>query len=986
MATRPDLAVEKETNRPSPLTEGDISLRTGNCNVLLIAPHGRPEDDTNTGKLTREFAELLDCYAVINEKYIKTSTAGVPEADPENFIADLYKQSEANLPELKPLFLDWINQYKKDIINKFGSLFIIHVHGIKTENVPKVAKLIPEYKKIPNKLQAVIGYGQWRNNLSKPTADLELTVEPFISRLMENGLQAAIAPVEPIKVDGRDTWYCGWDDERLNQYLYDPKVSMQSFQIELKEAGVRDKPIPRSKAAKALAAAIKPFLVSAVQRGSVQQIPVSEIDLENGKFMSRLDDIASIKPEFQQLIDSIKRHGILNPIIVRRNSDTDGKSYQLISGFRRLTALRASITEKDANVATVDARVLNDSITEDEAYQISFTENLARQDLSLWEIAQACAKIMDQKIAEGGMRKGQIEKHLAELIQKDSRTIRRYLKLSSIKNKDITEAVHTGDITPTTALDLGKKELNEDDIAALLLHINKFPKTTRTFVQFYNNLEVCSKWSKLSIAIILNCPNADKFLSLEKKELLKRIVHRKKGSGKPVSEVLRGEAGSLVKLTKTMDFETARKAFIDQFASASQSLSDGISNALKDSEIDAQFTIESKRKNRISFTISAPVEQIHKAMKLAALKTTKKNVKEIAALLEKKPNKTEPKLQFYTEAEWDGAIASMGRLVDIRNFPDAAAKVLLGQGEAFLGPGYKGPRKALNPEIIGALTFWTKGPVDLLIEHPGLRQVLELYNQNRSIIGLQLSVTGLGGTLLEPGIQSPEEIAVGLKKVIDTGLIIPEAVQLRYDPLVAIRAPDGRIIRNDTPEAFQKVASLFSQLGVKVVETKFLLLGEEGNKYNHVLKRMKEAGVTPLPYNEHDIQKVFSGMSDVAVRYGMQIFSCCVSQEQNLPGWTHDSGCLSAERLTQAAQKKFGADWERLPQTNRASRLGCQCSRYFDLSNIKGHKKCGSQDAACLYCTACSKVFGKTVKEKLAQEIEAFKKGERDDYYVHLLK
>jgi hypothetical protein len=48
--------------------EGGISFRKGNCNVLLIAPHGRPEDDTNTGKSTWELAELLDCYAVINEK------------------------------------------------------------------------------------------------------------------------------------------------------------------------------------------------------------------------------------------------------------------------------------------------------------------------------------------------------------------------------------------------------------------------------------------------------------------------------------------------------------------------------------------------------------------------------------------------------------------------------------------------------------------------------------------------------------------------------------------------------------------------------------------------------------------------------------------------------------------------------------------------------------------------------------------------------
>ncbi len=55
----------------------------------------------------------------------------------------------------------------------------------------------------------------------------------------------------------------------------------------------------------------------------------------------------------------------------------------------------------------------------------------------------------------------------------------------------------------------------------------------------------------------------------------------------------------------------------------------------------------------------------------------------------------------YTELEWNGAIASMGRLVDIRNFPDVAADVLLGKREAFLGRGYKGEIKALNPEIIG---------------------------------------------------------------------------------------------------------------------------------------------------------------------------------------------------------------------------------------------------------------------------------------------
>jgi hypothetical protein len=116
----------------SPWTEGNIPRRKGNCNVLLVASHGHPKDDTNTGKLTRELADTLGCYAVINEKYQKPSTAGVTTAEPKNFIADLYKQTDANLPELKSLFLDVIRQYKKDMLYNYNSIFIIHVHGIAT--------------------------------------------------------------------------------------------------------------------------------------------------------------------------------------------------------------------------------------------------------------------------------------------------------------------------------------------------------------------------------------------------------------------------------------------------------------------------------------------------------------------------------------------------------------------------------------------------------------------------------------------------------------------------------------------------------------------------------------------------------------------------------------------------------------------------------------------------------------------------------------
>ena len=81
----------------------------------------------------------------------------------------------------------------------------------------------------------------------------------------------------------------------------------------------------------------------------------------------------------------------------------------------------------------------------------------------------------------------------------------------------------------------------------------------------------------------------------------------------------------------------------------------------------------------------------------------------------------------YTAQEWAGAIASMGRLVDVRNFPDVAAEVLLGKRPAFLGRGSRLPAKALDPKVIGALVFWTKGPAAMLVQHPGLRKNISCY-------------------------------------------------------------------------------------------------------------------------------------------------------------------------------------------------------------------------------------------------------------------
>ncbi len=64
----------------------------------------------------------------------------------------------------------------------------------------------------------MIGYGQWKDPKEQhPSADKK-TVVSLIEALRSEGMVAEEAPTKPIEVDKDLKYYCGWDDNRLNQY------------------------------------------------------------------------------------------------------------------------------------------------------------------------------------------------------------------------------------------------------------------------------------------------------------------------------------------------------------------------------------------------------------------------------------------------------------------------------------------------------------------------------------------------------------------------------------------------------------------------------------------------------------------------------------------------------------------------------------------------------------------------------------------------
>lgn len=85
----------------------------------------------------------------------------------------------------------------------------------------------------------------------------------------------------------------------------------------------------------------------------------------------------------QELSESIKEHGILQPIIVRKV----GTMYEIVVGERRFRAA------KMAGLAEIPAVVRQ--LTDEESMEMAILENLQREDLTPIEEAEAYQKLMD---------------------------------------------------------------------------------------------------------------------------------------------------------------------------------------------------------------------------------------------------------------------------------------------------------------------------------------------------------------------------------------------------------------------------------------------------------------------------------------------------------------------------------------------------------------------------------------------------------------
>lgn len=123
---------------------------------------------------------------------------------------------------------------------------------------------------------------------------------------------------------------------------------------------------------------------SPYEKNRIYEIKVDEIIPNPMQPRRNFDSVA-----LATLADSIRQHGLLQPISVRMIVKPLGKAYfELVAGERRLRAV------KMLGYSTINARIVD--MTENESGEMALIENIMREDLSMFEYAAMLKKLIDK--------------------------------------------------------------------------------------------------------------------------------------------------------------------------------------------------------------------------------------------------------------------------------------------------------------------------------------------------------------------------------------------------------------------------------------------------------------------------------------------------------------------------------------------------------------------------------------------------------------
>ncbi len=229
--------------------------------------------------------------------------------------------------------------------------------------------------------------------------------------------------------------------------------------------------------------------------------------------------------------------------------------------------------------------------------------------------------------------------------------------------------------------------------------------------------------------------------------------------------------------------------------------------------------------------------------------------------------------------------------------------------------------QAYPPDRVHTLVLWTKNPYKMLSYEP-LCTCLQQYRQ----LYVHLTITGLGGTFLEPNIPPWREVVAMVPQVLNK-IGGPRRLVWRFDPIIRVEY-NGRETENFS--LFEDMARALNPCGIAVCRTSWV------EPYRKVVRRMDKKAVRLVPFSPEERREQAARLEKVAAAVNMQMQYCSVegfSRSRCIDGkffaGLHPDGAVCSAR---------GA---------RGQRKLCGCTESIDIGWYS--LKCTN---GCLYCYA----------------------------------
>ena len=250
---------------------------------------------------------------------------------------------------------------------------------------------------------------------------------------------------------------------------------------------------------KGLGRGLSSLLGDTVKKAETNKVLIA--DIRRNKFQPRKH---FNKENLEELTNSIKEQGVIQPLIVRPDKLSNGK-FELIAGERRLLAAQ------NASLHEVPVVVLN--IDDVKSLEFAIVENIQRQDLNAVEEAQGYQRLVDEFDYN--------QDKLSKFIGKSRSYIANSLRLLSLSN-EIILMIENGSLTAGHARSLIGLN-NALEIAKKIVQNKLSVRETESLVKL-------TKGKKLKLVQKKDPNILDLQKSLEEKTGLNVVINNKKNN------------------------------------------------------------------------------------------------------------------------------------------------------------------------------------------------------------------------------------------------------------------------------------------------------------------------------------------------------------------------------------------------------------------------------------------------------------------------